>query len=204
MESDRKSAIGVKTAPRMEAPRDQDAPMIDAEPKPQSPRAETLRPDNSLSAMRFSGGQLIDEQLLSDIVAGYRSAYAAFYDRHASRILGVLIRAARHRADAEDVLQETFHQVWRSAHQYSAERSSPEVWLMLLAPSRLLDFVRRRRPDATGSLVQTEAQPVDPLAELVRVESAQRHPHSLGKAARGAALGDRALIFQGAHPSADR
>ncbi len=44
---------------------------------------------------------------------------------------------------------------------------------MLLARSRLLDFVRRRRPDATGSLVQTVAPSVDPLVELVRVEAAQ-------------------------------
>jgi RNA polymerase sigma-70 factor, ECF subfamily len=116
----------------------------------------------------------VDEQLLADIVTGDRSAYAAFYDRHAPRILGVLIRALRHRADAEDVLQETFHQVWRSAAQYSPLRSSPEVWLMLLARSRLLDFVRRRRPDANGALVYTEAQTTDPLAELVRLESAQR------------------------------
>lgn len=154
--------------------RDEETSVIDAGPSPNLTPAETRHREHDSSAASYSGSRTIDEQLLSDITAGDRSAYAAFYDRHASRILGVLIRALRHRADAEDVLQETFHQVWRSAQQYSSERSSPEVWLMLLARSRLLDFVRRRRPDATGSLVQTEAQPIDPLAELVRAESAQR------------------------------
>ena len=53
---------------------------------------------------------------------------------------------------------------------------------MLLARSRLLDFVRRRRPDATGSLVQTVAPSVDPLVELVRVEAAQHVRIALAKA----------------------
>lgn len=182
MESNRKPTLRASTASRRPTPtRDQDASVINSETTSPSPRPRVSRPNGASPATRFSGGQAIDEQLLADINAGDRSAYAAFYDRHASRILGVLIRALRHRADAEDVLQDTFHQVWRSAHQYSAERSSPEVWLMLLARSRLLDFVRRRRPDATGSLVQTEARPIDPLAELVRVESAQRVRVALDK-----------------------
>ena len=45
---------------------------------------------------------------------------------------------------------------------------------MLLARSRMLDYVRRKRPDATGALAQAEALVDDPLAALTRVESAER------------------------------
>jgi RNA polymerase sigma-70 factor, ECF subfamily len=137
---------------------------------------ESSRPDAdaSLDAPSADMRHVYDRQLLAQIVAGDRLAYTLFYDRHAPRILGLLVRGLRHRADAEDVLQDTFYQVWRCAAQYSADRSSPEVWLMLLARSRLLDYVRRKRPDATGALANTEAPSYDPLAELTRAESAER------------------------------
>ena len=96
-------------------------------------------------------------------------------------VLGILIRSLRHRADAEDVLQETFHQVWRSAALYSPQRSSPEVWLTLIARSRLLDYIRRKRPDATGSLMQTEAPAFDPLTNLTKLESVERVHLALAK-----------------------
>ena len=118
--------------------------------------------------------ELSSEQLIVRIATGDHAAFASFYDLHAPRVLGWLVRSLRHRADAEDVLQETFHRVWRSAVQYSSQRSSPEVWLMLIARSRLLDSLRRKRPDATGSLVQTMAPHVDPLAGLQHDEAAQR------------------------------
>ena len=118
-----------------------------------------------------------DVRLMERIVAGDHAAFALLYDRHAPRVLGLLIRSLRHRADAEDVLQDTFHQVWRSSSQYAPQRSSPEVWVMLIARSRLLDFLRRRRSDASGSLAHTEAAPTDPLASLTRDEAAQ-HVHA--------------------------
>jgi len=151
----------------------------------QDAAAENPEPRTGSSALSRghdpAPGTAIDEELLADIVAGDRSAYAALYDRHAPRLLGMLIRALRHRADAEDVLQETFQQVWRSASYYSPQRSSPEAWLTLLARSRLLDFVRRRRPDATGSLMQTEAPYTDPLVELAKIEAAQHVHQALGR-----------------------
>jgi RNA polymerase sigma-70 factor (ECF subfamily) len=118
--------------------------------------------------------ELSSEDLIARIAAGDHSAFALFYDLHAARILGWLIRNLKHRADAEDVLQETFHRVWRAAGHYSSRRSSPEVWLMLIARSRLLDFLRRKRPEALGSLVQTVAPQVDLLADLQHGEAAER------------------------------
>ncbi|HEY4308663.1 MAG TPA: sigma-70 family RNA polymerase sigma factor [Pirellulales bacterium] len=121
------------------------------------------------------------EDLLARMAAGDRPAFALFYDLYAPRVLGNLLRGLRHRADAEDVLQETFHHVWRAAGQYSPDRSSPEVWLMLIARSRLIDFVRRRRPHATGSLSAASAAPVDLMAGLAHDEAAARMKQALAK-----------------------
>ncbi|MBI2824352.1 MAG: sigma-70 family RNA polymerase sigma factor [Planctomycetia bacterium] len=115
-----------------------------------------------------------DSQLIAQIVAGDRAAFALFYDRHAPRVFGLLARTLRDRADAEDVLQDVFYQVWRRASQYSAARSSPEVWLFLIARSRLLDCLRRKRRDAPGEVARIEARGADPLVGLAQDEAAQR------------------------------
>jgi len=44
---------------------------------------------------------------------------------------------------------------------------------MLIARSRLLDFLRRRRPNVTGSPVQATAPQVDPWAGLARDEASK-------------------------------
>src|SRR5689334_20123685 len=103
-----------------------------------------------------------NQQLLSCIASGDRDAFAEFYERHAPRILGLLVRWLGRRCDAEDILQETFWQVWRRAADYNPGRSPPEAWLVLIARSRGADFLRQRRPEAAlpwGSCPRNNAAP---------------------------------------------
>jgi RNA polymerase sigma-70 factor (ECF subfamily) len=87
-----------------------------------------------------------DEQLVTRIAAGDRSAFAHFYDRHAGRVYGLLLYMLRHAGDAEDVLQDTFWQIWeRSASRYDVRRSPPVAWLLAIARSRALDLLRKRK-----------------------------------------------------------
>lgn len=86
-----------------------------------------------------------DADLLTRIADRDTEAFAAFYDRYAPRAFGLALQLLRNRPDAEDVLQETFLQVWRSAGRYDPGRASAEAWLLMLARSRAVDRLRRRR-----------------------------------------------------------
>ncbi|MBX9788711.1 MAG: sigma-70 family RNA polymerase sigma factor [Pirellulales bacterium] len=126
---------------------------------------------------------MTDTQMLDRIAHGDQQAFAAFYDRHAPRVFGLLMRWLRVRVDAEDALQEIFWQVWRSAKQYDPARAAPEAWLVLLARSRSVDLLRRRRRTALP-MNPIEAESVDPLARLAFEEATAQVQTALGQLPR--------------------
>jgi RNA polymerase sigma-70 factor (ECF subfamily) len=85
--------------------------------------------------------------LIQRIGAQNRDAFSQFYDRYSPIVYSLALRMLRVQFDAEDLLQEVFLQVWRQATAYSAERGSPEAWLINIARSRAIDRLRaiRRR-----------------------------------------------------------
>jgi RNA polymerase sigma-70 factor (ECF subfamily) len=85
--------------------------------------------------------------LIQRIGAQNRDAFSQFYDRYSPIVYSLALRMLRVQSDAEDLLQEVFLQVWRQATAYSAERGSPEAWLINIARSRAIDKLRsiRRR-----------------------------------------------------------
>lgn len=113
-----------------------------------------------------------DLELLENVAAGDDAAFAALFDRHAPRLLHALRRWLGEDAAAEDVLQETFLQVWRGAARYDPERSPPGAWLFLLARSRAHDHQRRHAPRPPTNNARSD--PNDPLSDLVSREDAGR------------------------------
>ena len=73
-----------------------------------------------------------------------RSAFAAVYDRLAPRAYGFLLKLLGNRSDADDVLQETFLQVWNQAGRFDPSRASPDGWVLMIARSRAGDRLRKR------------------------------------------------------------
>jgi RNA polymerase sigma-70 factor (ECF subfamily) len=60
-------------------------------------------------------------------------------------IYSLALRMLKAQAEAEDLLQEIFLQVWRQATAYSCERGTPEAWLINIARSRAIDKLRSMR-----------------------------------------------------------
>src|SRR5262245_18000424 len=100
--------------------------------------------------LRYGGGQgtmtTSDDELMRRIAARDRDAFAALYDRPAPRAFGLVLALLRNQADAEDVLQEAFLQVWDLAPRFDPARGAPVGWVLMIARSRALDRLRRRKP----------------------------------------------------------
>jgi RNA polymerase sigma-70 factor (ECF subfamily) len=92
-----------------------------------------------------------------------------------------LVRWLGRRCDAEDILQETFWQVWRRAAEYNPGRSPPEAWLVLIARSRGADFLRQRRPEAALPAGREPETMADPCTTLARNEAAEQVRVALGQ-----------------------
>ena len=87
-----------------------------------------------------AGPELAD--LLQRSARGDRAAFAELYDATAARAHGLALRVVRDPAQAEEVTQEAFLDVWRTASRYDAERGSALAWLMTIVHRKAVDRVR--------------------------------------------------------------
>lgn len=83
-------------------------------------------------------------QLLDRVASREAQALKILYDRTAPKLYGLALRVVSNREWAEDVLQESYLSIWRSAGDYRAALSPPMAWMGLIVRSRALDFLRRR------------------------------------------------------------
>ena len=85
-----------------------------------------------------------DEMLLTEVAQQNPDALSLLYDRHAAGVLGLIVRIVRDQAIAEELLQETFWQVWQKAGQFQGSGSAA-AWIYRVARNRSLDQLRRQQ-----------------------------------------------------------
>jgi RNA polymerase sigma-70 factor, ECF subfamily len=74
---------------------------------------------------------------------GDQTAYRRLYDATSPKLFAVALRILRDEGRAEDVLQDSFINVWNSASVYDPSLSAPMTWLVTIVRNRALDYVRR-------------------------------------------------------------
>jgi len=85
--------------------------------------------------------------LLAQVSLGDRAAFRTLYRHTSAHLLGVVLRIQRDRAQAEDVLQEVYVNVWRAAQSFDGRLSQPLTWLTSIARNRAIDALRRHRTE---------------------------------------------------------
>jgi RNA polymerase sigma-70 factor, ECF subfamily len=93
----------------------------------------------------MSNESLSDDTLMASIQERDVGALERFYDRHRVLAYSLALRALGNAGDAEEVVQESFLNVWRAASTYRADRSTPRSWLLSIVHHRAIDKLRGRQ-----------------------------------------------------------
>ncbi len=83
-----------------------------------------------------------DIRLLRRIADGDRAAFAEFYDRHATLMFSVASKILNDAGEAEDVLQETFVQIWEKAKNFDPALGKASSWVCILVRNKAIDRIR--------------------------------------------------------------
>ena len=87
--------------------------------------------------------------LLGQCGLGNRKAFAELYDSTKSKLFAVSLRIVRERHIAEEVLQDSFVNIWNNAAKYATAKSAPMTWMTAIVRNRSLDIVRRPRVEVS-------------------------------------------------------
>jgi RNA polymerase sigma-70 factor (ECF subfamily) len=83
-----------------------------------------------------------DAELLQRIGAMDRSAFAEFYDKYSALLFSIACRILNDASEAEDVLQETFIQIWEKAGDFNPKLGKASTWAGILVRNKAIDRVR--------------------------------------------------------------
>jgi RNA polymerase sigma-70 factor (ECF subfamily) len=108
-----------------------------------------------------------DRELIEKIAAKDHGAFKALVDRYQALVINTCYNLLGNRQDAEDVAQEVFFQVYKSAKKFRQE-AKISTWLYRIAVNRSLNFVRDNRrfrwPESLSSLLEGERQRVSDVS----------------------------------------
>jgi len=122
--------------------------------------------------------------LLREVAAGNKSAFAKLYGLTNRKLLGVALRMLRDRGLAEDVLQEAYLKIWHSAPSYRPAIASPIAWMVTIVRHGAIDAMRKRHFEATGTeddVLMVASNDPDPIDEM---DLARLRPLALAAFAR--------------------
>ena len=120
------------------------------------------------------------DELLARVGIGDRQAFAALSDATAARVFGLVRRLVVDPAQAEEVTQDVYFEIWQTAPRFDAARGSALAWMFTLAHRRAVDRIRAAQAARDRDLrigARDLDVPVDTVAETVEVRVEHERVH---------------------------
>jgi RNA polymerase sigma-70 factor (ECF subfamily) len=84
----------------------------------------------------------IELELLARVAKRERAAFEQLYDRYANILYATAMKFLKEDADAQDVVQDVFIQIWDKANLYDPAKGKPLTWALTLTRNRSIDRIR--------------------------------------------------------------
>ncbi len=126
-----------------------------------------------------------DKALLRACLSGGEAAFSALYGRLSPPLFSMIFEILKHQKDAEDVLQESFVQMWKKAPTYDPHRGNVFTWSVMIARNKAIDRLRARHRRSSlnaAAAAEAEAAPTVSAASADDLLS-QRDEHDRVRAA---------------------
>ena len=120
---------------------------------------EAPAPRMPASAPELEPGAPTDLELMQRIQEEDPEALSLLYDRYNGIMKALILRVIHNEAEADDLLQEIFMEIWNQAKNFSAQKGKPLGWMVTLARRRAIDGLRKKQAYArAGERLQSETE----------------------------------------------
>src|SRR4030081_563346 len=113
--------------------------------KPRKRMCVTKSRTRTFSAPQLEPGAPSDLELMKAIQAEDSEALSQLYDRYNGILKALILRVIHNEAEADDLLQEIFMEIWNQAKNFSAEKGKPLGWMVTLTRRRAIDALRKKQ-----------------------------------------------------------
>lgn len=124
-----------------------------------------------------------DNDLITRVVEGDPRAFEELYDRHSAQAFGLALYVTKRSGVAEEVTQDAFLGLWRSASRFDPRQGTLRTWLLSMVRHRAIDALRKlakqRRDVEFDDLVAARLEAPGRPDELVAASEHARHTRDL-------------------------
>ena len=107
-----------------------------------------VTPGTGERKLRSTADSDADRHLLRQFLSGSDEGFTAFYRRFAPGLFSMIFQILQDQKESEDVLQESFVQMWKKTSTYDSTRSSLFTWAVMISRNRAIDRLRSRQRKA--------------------------------------------------------
>jgi len=133
-----------------------------------------MKINNMTAAVKTSESKLSesmpDHGLVARSVAGDVDAFGKLYEMHRRRVYSICLRMLGNPADAEDVTQDVFVQLFRKISTFRGE-SAFTTWLYRLTVNQVLMYLRKRQVRREDTVEESDMEDI--------VQPGTERPHAI-------------------------